>query len=503
MRLSLSLADIDAEIRRRQEDARRRELESHAQEIRERCRTFTGFVKEAWHVLEPATPYVHNWHIDLIGEHLEAVHRGELNRVLFNVPPGTMKSLLISVLFQAWEWGPGGSPYLRYLSTSHNDKYVTRDTRKTRDLVASEWYQMLWGDTVRLKRSGETSFENTAFGTREGVAFTSLTGGRGHRVIIDDPHSTEKAESDKERETATRIFRESVPTRVVDPASSAIIIIMQRLHQADVSGVAMDLKLGYTEVVLPMEFEPDHPHVCNTRWGKDPRTQPGELLFPARYPREVVERDKVPLGSYGVAGQFQQRPAPREGGMFKKHWFEIVNAAPAGGSPARGWDLAATDAREAGGAEAAYTAGVRMKRVRGVFYVEDVRRDKLSGAGVETFMLNTARQDGVGVPIDFPQDPGQAGKSQAKYLAGRLAGYRVHYSPETGDKVTRAEAFAAQAEAGNVKLVKGPWNDDYINELALFPGGKYKDQVDASSRAFHRVLQAPAGIQTGTTVGSY
>ena len=309
---------------------------------------------------------MHGWHIDAIALHLEAITYGRLlalkaeNRLLINVPPGTMKSLTTSVFWPAWEWGPAGLPSMRYVTSSYSDKYTTRDARRMRDLVMSDWYQQRWGDHVKLVRLGETSFENSATGWREGTPFKSLTGGRGHRVIIDDPHSTETAELPAERETTIRTFRESVPTRMISPIESAIIVIMQRLHTQDVSGVAISLKLGYTHLMLPMEYEPLR--ACETIVGfKDPRTYDGELLFPERFPREVVDRDKVPMGSYAVAGQFQQRPTVREGGLFKKHWLKIAPAAPTGIREVRYWDLAAT-ADQLTQTKAAYTVGLKLGR---------------------------------------------------------------------------------------------------------------------------------------------
>jgi predicted phage terminase large subunit-like protein len=453
--------------------------------VRARCATLTGFIREAWHVVEPNNRYVEGWHVGAIGEHLEAITRGQLNRLLINVPPGTMKSLLSSVLWPAWEWGPQERGSLRYLSTSYADHLCVRDTRRMRDLVMSEWYRTLWPH-IRLTRSGERSFENTLTGKRDGVAFASLTGGRGDRVIIDDPHSTETAESDVERAKTTRIFRESVPTRLNSPEHSAIVIIMQRLHSEDVSGQALSLDLGYEHLCLPMEYEADRG--CTTRIGfKDPRTHDGDLLFPARFPREVVERDKRPMGEYAVAGQFQQRPVPREGGLFKRTWFEdcFVPAAPAGVRWVRHWDLAASTQKTS-----AFTAGVKIGRAPdGVFYVGHVARARASGDEVRSLIRMTAETDGKACHVSLPQDPGQAGKVQAADFIRRLAGWNVSAEPETGDKITRAEPFAAQCAAGNVKLVKGEWNAAYLDELCLFPGGSFKDQVDASSGAFGRLVR--------------
>ncbi len=457
------------------------------EQIKERCATLAGFVREAWHILEPSQPYIHGWHIDAICAHLEAVTAGRIHRLLINVPPGTMKSLLVSVFWPAWEWGPAGLPSMRYLTTSYSETYAKRDARRMRDLVSSEWYQALWGSAVSMTRVGEMSFANTATGNREAVAFASLTGGRGDRVIIDDPHSTETAESEAERARTIRIFRESVPLRVNDAAKSAIIVIMQRLQQNDVSGVAIDMKLGYEHVMLPMEYEPERQ--CITSIGfRDPRTADGELLFPERFSRATVERDKVPLGSYGIASQFQQRPSPRGGLMFKRVWFNIVDVAPAGLQWVRGWDLAATVSETA-----AFTCGVKLGRdAHGRFFIGHVVRERQTGAAVRRIIRNTAEADGILVTVDLPQDPGQAGKTQAQDFIAMLAGFTAFASPESGDKEIRAQPIAAQAEAGNVSVVRGPWNEEFFNEIELFPTGKFKDQVDALSRAFSRLVGSPA-----------
>ena len=458
------------------------EIRQGVEATRARCQSLAGFIREAWHVLEPNKPLVWNWHLDALCAHLEAITFGRLNRLLANVWPGSSKSIVVSVLWQAWEWGPMGMRSMRFLTTAFNDGPVTRDTRKCRDLMLSEWYRAAWPE-VRLTRTGETSFANSNTGTREGVAFGSLTSQRADRLIIDDPHSTETAESTADRQRTTRKFREGALNRLNDQEKSAIVVIMQRLHEDDVSGVILKLGMGFTHLCLPMEFEPER--ACRTSIGfVDPREADGDLADPIRFPREVVDALKRDMGSYAFAGQYQQRPAPRQGGLFKRQWFtQFVAAAPDSCTWVRHWDLAAS--AKGNGAR---TAGVKIGRDRdGKFYVGHVVTVRAEGSGVRQIIESTSITDGKRCHISLPQDPGQAGKAQASDMIKMLAGWRVHAEPETGDKVTRAEPFAAQCEAGNVILVTGEWNQDYIDELCNFPVRGLADQVDASSGAFTRL----------------
>ena len=168
--------------------------------------------------------------------------------------------------------------------------------------------------------------------------------------------------------------------------------------------------------------------------------------------------------------------------MFKRAWFPVVRAVPAGTRFVRGWDLAATE----GAGD--WTVGVKIGRQKnGRFLIADVVRDRKSSAGVERLLVNTASQDGYECKISIPQDPGQAGKAQTSYLIQQLAGYTVTASTESGDKVTRAGPLAAQAEAGNVDILEGDWNDAFFEEITIFPNGT-KDQTDAASRAFNELV---------------
>ena len=461
---------------------------------RELCsRSLADFAKRAWHVLEPATPLKWGWALDAICAHLEAVTDGRINRLLMNVPPGTMKSLLTGVIWPAWEWGPRRMPQSRFLGTAHKQDLAVRDSMKCRRLIQSDWYQRLWPTALTSDQNAKTKFENDATGFREAMAFTSMTGSRGDRVVLDDPLSADDANSDAALRAADLTFTEALPSRV-NNERSAIVVIMQRLHERDTSGIILDRKLPYVHLCLPMRFEPDRR--CVTPIFTDPRTAEGELLFPERFSEAQVADLERTMGSYASAGQLQQRPSPRGGGMFKREWFPVVDAAPAGCAWVRGWDLAAT-----ANDTAAWTAGVKIGRASdGRFYIADCRRIQGTAADAERLIVNTASQDGAAVAGSIPQDPGQAGKAQVQYLIRQLAGYAYRATPESGDKETRALPLAAQAEAGNVLLVRGAWNADFLAELETFPMGKFKDQVDAATRAFSELVK-PQPQTTTRVVG--
>ncbi|MCX7898571.1 MAG: phage terminase large subunit [Methylocystis sp.] len=472
-----SLTDIQAELRRREDERRA----AAVAKVRKKCASLAGFIREAWHVVEPGCDYKHGWHIDAICQHLEAVTDGRINRLLINVPPGSSKSLIVSVMWPAWEWGPRGLPHLRYLVTSFNEGPIKRDTRKCRDLILSDWYQTHWPE-VRLVRTGEKSFANSATGAREGVAFGSLTSQRGDRFILDDPHSTDTAESDAERMTAERRFREGAVNRLNDQERSAIVVIMQRLHEGDISGVIKRLGMPYEHLCLPMEFEEDR--WCKTSIGfKDPRTYDGELLDPVRFPPEAVERLKIDMGEYAYAAQYQQRPSPRAGGMIKPDKIEVIEARPARARWVRAWDLAGTK----GGGD--WTAGVLIGETPdGRVVIGDVIRIQGGPDEVVAAIVGAAKRDGKGVRISIPQDPGQAGKAQAQFLLRKLSGYIASASPESGDKLTRAGPIASQINVGNVMMVDGEWNAAFISEMRLFPFGRHDDQIDAMSRGYSALI---------------
>jgi len=467
-----------------EEDERRRQT-GELDEIRARCATLYGFVQEFWSVLEPGRDFIGGWAIRAVCDHLEAVSRGLFNRLLITVPPGMGKSLLVSAYWPAWEWTQ--RPELRFLATSYSEANCSRDNVRMRRLIESPTYQAAWGDRVcrRSEKWGETRFENTATGFREARPFASMTGGRADRLLIDDPHSVKTAESDAERTSTIQTFRESIPDRLNDLQMSAIVVIMQRLHSLDVAGTIIDLNLPYVHLNLPMEFDPARR--CVTPIFTDPRTEPGELLFPERFPPEEIAKLKAVKGQYAWASQYAQAPVPREGGLFKYSWLPFVPASPARATRTRAWDLASSTR-----ASADYTVGVLLARDDdGVFYVEDVKRGRFGPGEVQQLILSTAQADPPGTAVRVPQDPGQAGKAQADALIKLLAGFDVRAKPPSGDKLTRATPAAAQAEAGNVRIIRtgdqarDMWIQPFLDEVTLFPAAAHDDQVDALADALN------------------
>jgi predicted phage terminase large subunit-like protein len=474
------------------------------------------FVEQAWPIIEPRAQFVHNWHIEAIATHLMAITYGEINDLLINVPPGTMKSVLVSIMWPAWEWTL--APHLRYLCGSYDEQLSIRDNRKMRDIVESDWYQARWPLQLRPDQNTKTRYDNEHSGWRIGTS----VGGRGtgehpHRKIVDDPHNVKESLSDVQRQEALDWFSLTLSSRGA-ALGAATVVIMQRLHERDLSGHILDTMPGvFTHLCLPMRYEPPawvdlgggqkalKPRMPVTPLGfQDPRTVKGELLWPALLPESTLHHLETQLrstkGEYGVAGQYQQRPVPETGGMFKREWFRIVDALPADAqviARCRFWDCASTE--KAGdwtvGARLAYTTDGRI-------FVEDIIRGQWGPDQFEGpfgIMRQTATLDGRRVRIREEQEGGSSGKKVIAAHAKLLVGYDFKGEPPRGDKPTRARPFAAQCSVGNVWLVRAPWNGEFISEFVVFDAGVHDDQVDAASGAFNEIALGKTISQRAVT----
>ena len=280
------------------------------------------FVRYFWRVLEPNAVLVDGWPLEALCLHLEAVSRGEIKRLLINVPPGFMKSMLIGVFWPAWEWGPLRRPWTRFLAFAYAAGLTTRDNEKFRNLMMSQPYRDLWGEVFSLVKIGETKVSNDQTGWKLATSEGGVgTGERGDRVTFDDPHNVTEAESDTVRRDTVRFFQESFSNRV-NSEESAILVIMQRVAEEDVSGAILsDLSLDYDHLLIPMEWEVGRAIPPTSIGWRDPRTQEGELAWPQRFSPEYLKQFKA--RSYMWASQYQQSPEPRGGGIFKHSWWRL------------------------------------------------------------------------------------------------------------------------------------------------------------------------------------
>lgn len=441
------------------------------------------FIQQAWHVLEPTTKFIPGWHLEAISEHLEAVSNGQIKRLLINIPPRHMKSLSVGVFWPCWSWIK--NPSSRWLFSSYAQDLSTRDSLKCRRLLGSPWYQVRWGDRFTLvgDQNQKTRYENNQTGYRLATSVDGLTTGEGGDfIVIDDAHSIKQVESELIRKSVLVWYDEVMSTRLNNIKTGAIVIVMQRSHHDDLAGHVLEKELGYEHLMLPAEYEPDRK--CSTSLGfKDPRKKSGELLWPDRMGRKEIEKQKQ-MGTYAYAGQYQQRPSPRGGGLFKIGAFNYIESIENFRitRSVRYWDKAGT---QGGGA---FTAGVLMhltedKKV----IISDCVHQQWSKDIRESMIKLVAENDGDSVYTYVEQAPGECGKESAEYTIKNLLGHKVRADRPTGNKKDRAVPYADQVEIGNVYIVKSSWTADYVAEHEGFPKGRYKDMVDASAGAFNKL----------------
>ena len=466
-------------------------------------RSFREFVRQAWPVIEPLTPFMPGWHIDAIIEHLEAVTRGQIRNLLINVPPRHMKSLLASVLWPAWEWIL--HPERRWLYSSYAASLSIRDSVKCRTLIESPWYQRFWGDRYALTSDQNTKirFDNNRSGYRIATSVGgTATGEGGDRIVCDDPHNVQEAESDAIRKSTLDWFDVVMSTRVNDPRTAAKVVVMQRCHQRDLSGHLL-AQGGWEHLRLPAEFEEPK---CVTLIGwTDPRTLSGELLWHDRFgPNEIADL-KVSLGSYAAAGQLQQRPSPAGGGIFKRHWFRFwqprganlppvmvqlpdgtQTSIPAIEAPQQvdeqiqSWDCSFKDLDTSD-----YVVGQVWARRGAFFLLGDQVRGRMDCPGTVRAVRELTHKWPRTV-AKLIEDKAN-GSAVIQMLAHEIPGL-LPVNP-SGGKIARAQAISPLVEAGNVYLPHpeyAPWVNDFIEECIQFPNGAHDDQVDAMTQAILR-----------------
>ena len=460
-------------------------------------RSLKEFCRQTWPIVEPNREFQDNWHIGAICEHLEAVSREEINRLLILVPPGSMKSLTVAVFWPAWVWGPLGQPWKRWMFSSYVQHLSTRDSIRCRRIIRSPWYQRRWGDTFKMvgDRDTLTFYQNDHMGHRLATSTDGVsTGERGDVVVADDPHSVREAESETKRRSVLTWWSEAMSTRVNDPKKSAFVVIMQRVHADDLAGRLIS-DGNYVELMLPMEFEPDR--VCRTRvrprkrkkeavangeYTWDPRHAEDELLWSQRYDAEDVALLKSELGSYGSAAQLQMRPSPRGGGLVKLNWFGRYKTPPGKARVlqiVQSWDTASK-----GGQQNAYSVCETWAVTKLGSYLLHVLRRRMNIPTLERTVRSHARKWKPTVVLIEDQASGTA---LIQYLREKTNLSVFGVRPDK-DKTTRMDIETPAIEAGNVYLPEeADWLVDFEQEVEQFPNSKFKDQVDSMSQFLHWV----------------
>lgn len=449
------------------------------------------FVREAWKIVEPDRAFVENWHIDELCKVLEEVTNGTTKRVVINVPPGTMKSLLVSVIWPCWMWAR--DPHLRILTAAYSDKRALDANLKARNIIKSPWFQKHFGLELVEDQNTKGRFDTKQGGWR----IATSVGGEGTGlhpdfIIVDDAATATDAQSEVERATVNTWFDSTISTRGVS-RGVAICVIGQRLHEEDLSGYLLK-RGGWLRVCWPMRYEKQKLDAQGQASGNPPdardhRASEGELLWPQLFPEAIVRQLELDLGPYGTAGQLQQHPAPEGGGLFKREWFQFVDADKLPKNilrRLRGYDTAATE----GAGD--WTRGIKIEEDADAnFYLTSAVGGQLGPDGVDKLILSTAKMDGSDVAIREEKEGGASGKAVIGARTKLLRGYDYRGVQVSGSKVTRANPFRSQVEGGHVFLVRASWNEEYLNELCAFPTARHDDYVDASSCAFNAILLEP------------
>lgn len=481
------------------------------------------FMQAAWPHIDP-TPFVPSWHIEAIAEHLEAVCRGDIKRLLINQPPRTSKSSSL-VAFDAWVWAQRArisetsGPQVQFLHSSYALSLSVRDSVKTRRLVESPWYQHFWGEHVQITgdQSTKTRFDLSAGGYRLATSVGgALTGEGGSIIVIDDPHNSVEMESEAVLYNTIEWFDRSISTRLNNPKDGAIIVVMQRLSEADLSGHIIEQAIGdWTHLMLPMRYEPErarllYPTVIG--WS-DPRTEEGELLTPERFDEQATSLLERQLGPYGAAGQLQQRPEPKGGGILKRdYWVPwesdkfppmefIVASLDCAYTTKEENDYSAMSVwgvwHDTGGVNAvtipqgmvnAGSGFVRESRTER----DDVPRVMLMNAwqgrlelhDLVTRVADTCRKFKVDLLLVENKASGQSVAQEIRRLYSHEEFGVQLIDPKGQDKVARAYSIQHLLAEGIVHApLDYPWADMLVTQCSQFPKGKHDDLVDTVTQA--------------------
>jgi predicted phage terminase large subunit-like protein len=446
-----------------------------------------AFIQRCFYELVPQAPFLWNWHLEILAAKLAAVQRGEVRRLIINIAPRHLKSLCASIALPAW-W-LGHDPAAQILCVSYAQDLADKLSRDARAVMNTSWYQEVFSTRLSSDKNSVQEFVTTAQGFRLATSVGGVLTGRGaDLIIIDDPLKPDEAVSEVQRKKVNEWYDNTLYSRLNDKQYGRIILIMQRLHEEDLVGRVLNQE-GWEVVSFPAIAEKDEEYAVDTVFGAfRHRRRAGDPLHPERESRETLERIRRTIGEYNFAGQYQQAPAPLGGGIVKESYFKRYGPEDLPDSwdqVIQSWDTA-NKATELSDYSVCTTWGIKQERI----YLRHVLRKRMGYPDLKRAVREQWNAFTPGVILI--ED-----KASGTQLIQELLEEGVHavtrFNPEY-DKVMRMHAQTGVIENGFVYLPKAAhWLPEYLHELAMFPNGKFDDQVDSTSQALSWTKRRPAG----------
>lgn len=503
----------------------------HEIETAEYEEDFYRFFRQGWKNIDPS-PFTPGPPLEAVAEHLEAVKDGQIRRLIINIPPRMSKSSLTSVSFPAWVWAqrrktPTSGPGVQFLHASYSQMLSLRDSVKCRRLIDSPWYQSRWGNRFKLTsdQNTKTRFDNSATGSRLCTSVGStLTGEGGNIIIVDDPNAAQEAFSEASIATTIDWWDTALSTRLNDPRTGAFIVIQQRLAEDDLTGhILSKSQDDWTHLMLPMHYESERSFHTVIGW-KDWRTEEGELLWPERFGAEEVLSLERNLGPWAAAGQLQQRPEVKGGGILKREWWQLWEDK---NFPIMDYVVASLDTAYTLKQENDFSA----LSIWGVFS-QDTKATPSHSALINGETFSVERSYSTQTPkvillhawqerleihelVKKVADSAKLFKIDRLLIENKAAGISVSqelrrlyfdsdfavqlFDPGAQDKMARLYSIQHLFNDGMVYAPDRAWADALITQCAVFPKGKHDDLVDTVSQAMRHLrslgmLQLPQEV---------
>lgn len=451
---------------------------------------FELFAQFAYRTIGGEGEYLHNWHIDAMLYCLLQIQSGQCRRLVMNAPPRHLKSFIVTTAWVAWMLGR--NPALRFLAVSYGYDLAEKHARDCMRIMESSWYRETFPN-VRLTKRTVLDFETNAGGGRLSSSLAGAVTGRGADIIIiDDPmKADEGVYSATAREAAKNSMFTTIRNRLNDQMTGSIILVMQRLHQADLSGELLE-RGGWNHLNLPAIAQHDE-LVALTR-GRTYLRREGNALHPERQPVALLKEIEAE-DPFTFAGQYLQAPVPERGNFVDPAWLGRYDDAPQGGMVVQSWDTASKD-----GVHNDYSVCITSRYYQGRHYLLDVFRDRLTFGPLYEKVLELARKYGAHRLLIEDAASGQALLQRLWEKSPVGVPRPIRCRPE-GDKVTRFAAQASRIQAGELVLPQAaPWMASYISELVGFPTARFDDQADATAQLLAHPPHAQASNLAGPEI---